>query len=138
MQAGYTIGRFNGLVDWRWYQHTKISNQRIEGFAGVQGFYEKLAQEELGRVIAVPAVPPPLTDAEKAAARGNPGLKPVKSKNLDLSAEYYFVSQGKISVGVFRKDISDFFGSTFAPGQLVDWPGHSWWPRMFVPFAVMS
>ncbi len=37
VQAGYTIGRFNGLIDWRWYQHTKISNQRIEGFAGPQG-----------------------------------------------------------------------------------------------------
>ncbi|MGP1609761.1 MAG: TonB-dependent receptor domain-containing protein, partial [Burkholderiales bacterium] len=37
VQAGYTLGRFNGLVDWRWYQHTKISNQRIEGFAGTQG-----------------------------------------------------------------------------------------------------
>lgn len=37
VQAGYTIGRFNALIDWRWYQHTTISNQRIEGFAGVQG-----------------------------------------------------------------------------------------------------
>jgi outer membrane receptor protein involved in Fe transport len=37
VQLGYTVGRFNGLVDWRWYQHTKISNTRIEGFAGVQG-----------------------------------------------------------------------------------------------------
>ncbi|HEY0963008.1 MAG TPA: TonB-dependent receptor [Pseudomonadales bacterium] len=37
VQVGYTIGRFNGLIDWRWYQHSKISNQRIEGFAGLQG-----------------------------------------------------------------------------------------------------
>jgi hypothetical protein len=37
VQLGYTVGRFNALVDWRWYQHTKISNTRIEGFAGVQG-----------------------------------------------------------------------------------------------------
>ncbi|WP_424461314.1 transglycosylase SLT domain-containing protein [Ottowia sp.] len=51
-----------------------LPRQLLESIAGVQGFYEKLAQEELGRVIAVPAVPPPLTDAEKAAARGNPGL----------------------------------------------------------------
>jgi iron complex outermembrane recepter protein len=37
VQLGYTVGRFNGVIDWRWYQHTKISNTRIEGFAGVNG-----------------------------------------------------------------------------------------------------
>lgn len=37
VQLGYTVGRFNGLIDWRWYEQTKISNLRIEGFAGVQG-----------------------------------------------------------------------------------------------------
>lgn len=37
VQLGYTVGRFNGLIDWRWYQHSKINNQRIEGFAGVRG-----------------------------------------------------------------------------------------------------
>ena len=37
VQLGYTMGRFNGLIDWRWYQHSKINNQRIEGFAGVRG-----------------------------------------------------------------------------------------------------
>ena len=37
LQLGYTIGRVNGLLDWRWYEHSKINNQRIEGFAGVQG-----------------------------------------------------------------------------------------------------
>src|SRR5690606_9460083 len=34
VQLGYTVGRFNGLVDWRWYQESNINNQRIEGFAG--------------------------------------------------------------------------------------------------------
>jgi iron complex outermembrane recepter protein len=37
VQLGYTVGRFNGLLDSRWYQNTKISNQRVEGFAGVGG-----------------------------------------------------------------------------------------------------
>ncbi len=37
VQVGYTVGRFNGLIDWRWYQHGKISNQRLYGFFGVQG-----------------------------------------------------------------------------------------------------
>lgn len=37
VQVGYSVGKFSGLVDWRWYQHGTISNQRIEGFAGTNG-----------------------------------------------------------------------------------------------------
>ncbi len=46
----------------------------LEGIAGPHGFYEQLALEELGRKITVPARPAPLTEAEKAAVRQNPGL----------------------------------------------------------------
>lgn len=37
VQARYSIGKFSALIDWRWYGGGKLSNQRIEGFAGVQG-----------------------------------------------------------------------------------------------------
>ena len=47
----------------------------LESIAGVRGFYELLALEELGRPITPPATPEPLTAAEKAAARANPGLQ---------------------------------------------------------------
>ena len=47
----------------------------LEGIAGVRGFYEQLALEELGQKIAVPPRPADLTDAEKEAARANPGLQ---------------------------------------------------------------
>ena len=39
---------------------------------------------------------------------GNPGLKPTKSYNFDLSAEYYFPSVGMVSAGLFYKKIDDF------------------------------
>lgn len=39
---------------------------------------------------------------------GNPGLKPTKSYNFDLSAEYYFKSIGLVSAGIFYKKIDDF------------------------------
>ena len=45
----------------------------------------------------------------------NPSLKPQQAKNYDVSLEYYFKSAGLISVGAFRKDLSDFiFRSTSA------------------------
>jgi soluble lytic murein transglycosylase len=46
----------------------------LESIAGVRGFYEQLAQEELGERIATPERPAPLTPEEREAARQNPGL----------------------------------------------------------------
>lgn len=48
--------------------------QLLQGIAGVRGFYEQLALEELGQRITVPPKPAPLTAAEMEAARKNPGL----------------------------------------------------------------
>lgn len=45
--------------------------------------------------------------ADEEASIGNPELKPVRSFNYDLSAEYYFPSVGLISAGVFFKDLRD-------------------------------
>lgn len=49
--------------------------QLYESIAGVRGFYEQLALEELGRKIEVPPAPPPPTPDEKALARSNPSLQ---------------------------------------------------------------
>ena len=46
-----------------------------ESIAGITGFYEQLALEELGARITAPPAPAPLTHAEKAAARANPSLQ---------------------------------------------------------------
>ena len=39
----------------------------------------------------------------------NPALRPWRADNYDLSLEYYTVTGGLISAGVFRKDVSGFF-----------------------------
>ncbi len=39
---------------------------------------------------------------------GNPDLKPMNSKNLDASAEWYFARTGSLTVAGFYKDISDY------------------------------
>jgi len=50
------------------------ARQLYERIAGTSGFYEQLALEELGARVTPAPAPVPLTDAEKAAARANPGL----------------------------------------------------------------
>lgn len=49
--------------------------------------------------------------------QGNPDLKPQKSFNLDFSLEYYFPSEGGMSVALFHKRIKDPVFSTTATGQ---------------------
>ncbi|MEI5686333.1 TonB-dependent receptor [Sphingomonas kyungheensis] len=43
---------------------------------------------------------------------GNPNLIPYKSKNVDLSAEWYYGKEDYISVGYFHKDVANYIGST--------------------------
>ncbi len=52
----------------------------------------------------------------------NPGLKPWTADSFDLSLESYHLKDGFGSVGVFRKDIKNFFGSvrSAATAELLD------------------
>ncbi len=43
------------------------------------------------------------------------GLKPQRSRNYDLSAEYYTKSAGQWTAGVFRRDVSSYISTVIAP-----------------------
>ena len=51
------------------------------------------------------------------ASAGNPALLPYKSKNIDLSAEWYYDKASYVSLGFFNKDVSNFIanGTTQTP-----------------------
>ena len=46
---------------------------------------------------------------------GNPGLLPFKSKNIDLSAEWYYGPESYVSVGYFHKNVSNFISTVPVP-----------------------
>ncbi|MDO8543232.1 MAG: TonB-dependent receptor [Opitutaceae bacterium] len=52
----------------------------------------------------------------------NTGLQPWTAQNYDISAEYYTDNGGLVTAGVFRKDITDFFGTlqTIATEDILD------------------
>jgi TonB-dependent receptor len=63
-------------------------------------------------------------------AQGNPALKPLKSKNFDLSLEWYYSKASYVAVGYFAKLISNFPGSTQVQGSPfpIHTPAHGqWW-----------
>jgi TonB-dependent receptor len=45
-------------------------------------------------------------------SQGNPALKPVKSNNLDLSAEWYYSKHSMVSLGLYNKDLVGYAGTT--------------------------
>jgi len=45
-------------------------------------------------------------------SQGNPALKPVHSKNLDLSFEWYYAKQSFASVNAFYKDLENYAGQS--------------------------
>jgi TonB-dependent receptor len=45
-------------------------------------------------------------------SQGNPGLLPYKSKNIDVSAEWYYGRSSYVSAGYFRKNVSNFISQT--------------------------
>ncbi|MDC8770181.1 TonB-dependent receptor [Roseateles albus] len=49
-------------------------------------------------------------------AQGNPALKPLKSKNFDLSGEWYYGKASFLSLGYFKKNIENFIGTTTTQG----------------------
>jgi TonB-dependent receptor len=50
--------------------------------------------------------------------QGNPALKPVKSKNFDLSFEWYYAKQSFASVNAFYKDLDNYAGQS----QVIETP----------------
>ncbi|WFL78560.1 TonB-dependent receptor [Altererythrobacter arenosus] len=59
------------------------------------------------------------------ASAGNPGLLPFKSKNIDLSAEWYYDDASYVSVGFFNKNVSNFIGSGTTQTPLFNLPDPS-------------
>ena len=52
-----------------------------------------------------------ISDPNETVTINNPALEPQYSRNIDVTAEYYFRPAGLISVGYFKKDISDYIAT---------------------------
>lgn len=76
--------------------------------------------QTIGRPDFDEILPGTVIDPDDTAAAGEPGgditvrntgLKPYSANNFDVSLEYYFEPAGVVSLGVFHKDVTDFFGA---------------------------
>lgn len=49
-----------------------------------------------------------ISDPNLTVSQNNTGLRPQRARNFDVSAEFYFEPVGLLSVGAFRKELSNF------------------------------
>ena len=54
--------------------------------------------------------------------QGDPGLLPLESKNIDLSAEWYYNEGSYLSVGYFNKDVKNYVGTVQITGTPFELP----------------
>ena len=59
------------------------------------------------------------TSENAAVALGNPGLEPEEVESFDISAEWYFAPAAVASIGYFRKERTNIFGTDFEGALLV-------------------
>jgi TonB-dependent receptor len=71
-------------------------------------------------------------------SQGNPNLLPYKSKNIDLSAEWYYGALSYLSVGYFHKDVSNFISTTRVDQNAFDLRTPVGGPRYLAALAALG
>ena len=63
---------------------------------------------------------PTALGGEAGGSRGNVGLDPLESNNVDVSLEWYYGDQSLLSLGYYRKDVQNFVGTEIVDQTLFD------------------
>ncbi|WP_414661729.1 TonB-dependent receptor [Horticoccus sp. 23ND18S-11] len=77
--------------------------------------YSSVGRPDLNQYAGGLTLPDPDSDPSNPANRivvNNAGIKAWSAETTNARLEYYFAGVGQISVGGFRRDITDFFGGT--------------------------
>ena len=81
------------------FRHTFLPN-----LIGRASWSTSIGRPSLGDLVPTLSV----SDAEHTVTLDNPSLKPQYADSTDVTLEYYLKPMGMISVGLFRKDLTDF------------------------------
>ncbi len=81
-----------------------LKYEPFPGFMARASWSTGVGRPAFGSIIPLDTI----NDDAQTVTRNNPNLKPQYADSYDLTAEYYFKSQGLISVGAFKKNIRDY------------------------------
>ena len=106
-QPGVTRTRREGRYD-KVFPSLHLRYRITSNFLARASFSTGSARPNMSDLYPTTAVSYNTTTGLGTVTTANPGLQPQYSRNYDVSVEYYVEPAGLISVGAFRKDISDF------------------------------
>ncbi len=97
------------------YPSLNVTYQITEKFLLRSSYARTITRPQLTNIVPSSTASDPASTGVPTITVSNTSLKPWSSNSYDVALEYYFDQPGIISLGVFRKDISDFFGSVREP-----------------------
>ena len=106
--SGFTT--FKGSYD-NWLPSVDFDIQPLNGVKLRASYSHTIARADYASLQGGQTIDQLFRIGNGTGSLGNPGLLPYKSKNVDLSAEFYYNRDSYVSVGYFHKDVSNFIGS---------------------------
>jgi TonB-dependent receptor len=98
-----------------WLPSLDISWEAMDDVIARASFSKTIARAAYGNLYATtaPGTPPRPTanGTNPTATRGNPGLLPLESSNVDFSVEWYYGRDSYVSLGFYNKDVNNFVGT---------------------------
>ncbi len=86
-----------------------------DNFIARAAYSRATGRPDFGNIVPGTALPDPSSANPYAITVNNPALAPEFDDNYDLDLDYYFGRVGLLSVGLFRKDFRNFFGTSTIP-----------------------
>ena len=110
-QDGSTFTSGDGDYD-QWLPNFDFSIDITDQWIGRVSASKTLTRPLYGDIQGGLTLDQPVRVTGGTGARGNPGLDPFESDNIDLSVEFYYGDDNYASVGYFHKDVSNFIGTS--------------------------
>jgi len=101
------------------YPSLNVGYNITENLIGRAAYARTIGRPNFGNIIpSISVTDPTSAAASRTISVNNPRLKPWTSNGYDLSLEYYFKRGGVASVSGFRRNMTDFFGTSRIPATV--------------------
>ncbi|MBI5688662.1 MAG: TonB-dependent receptor [Verrucomicrobia bacterium] len=97
----------------RWFPSINASYTVRENLIARAAWSESIGRPDFAQYSGGVTLPDPLNPSPSDQITvSNVGIKPWTARSINVRLEYYLQGVGQISVGAFRRDFTNFFGST--------------------------
>ena len=105
---------FKGSYD-NWLPNIDFQVHLQDNLIARASYSKTIARADFGSLFATTTVGTPSRptayDVQATASRGDPGLLPLESSNIDFSVEWYYGRDSYVSLGYYTKDVANFLGT---------------------------